>query len=238
MPMSTRRGGQTANIKQSSIWYSLALLLCLPLASASTAAPFTLSLEGGLFHSSGYFTRALLGGQSLRLQIDISQGALTVNYAKCTNCRVGDHRYDPLASTTGGTIACADPRCGRHTCKGLRGFKCGSCSAAGACCAADFLKLAKDGSGGGITTPPTCAFHQSFGKGSTANGSLSSDTLELSTKDSRGARLPEILFGAVMEESQSFEMPYVDGVLGMVSSDAKPSLIRSSHWGACRKHCF
>jgi Eukaryotic aspartyl protease len=191
----------------------LTLLTAVPAVAATE--PYTLALEGGLFHSSGFFTRASLGGQPLRLQVDISQGALSVPGANCINCRVGDQRYDPLASSTGGSLSCTDPKCGVGTCKGLHGYTCGSCSAAGACCAADVSKHGPDEGRARATGPPSCAFHLSFGKGNTGNGTLSSDVLELSLKGSGTLRVPNVLFGAIVEETRAFEMPYVDGVLGM-----------------------
>jgi hypothetical protein len=160
---------------------------------ASGGKPRRIELKGGLLHNSGFYAAATVGGQAMRLQVDFSQGAITVPAAGCTTCRVGDKRYDPQQSTTGLAVLCDDPRCGQTACDHT---KCASCSSGGACC--------------GPGEPASCAYNVAFADGSNANGTMYEDALELG-----GITVPNALFAAMYEESRLFEMPYVDGVLGL-----------------------
>jgi Eukaryotic aspartyl protease len=158
-------------------------------------APQRIELKGGLLHYSGYYAAARVGGQELKLQIDFSQGAITVPAEGCTSCRLGDHRYHPKQSANSLAVLCDDPRCGQNKCDRAR---CPSCSAGGACCAPSSDK------------PATCAFDVILADKSSANGTMYEDMLELN-----GITVPTALFGAMYEESRRFEMPYVDGAMGM-----------------------
>lgn len=192
---------------------SSVILVSLVLGQAKADSPriHKIPLHGGLLHSSGLVTDAQVGGQSIRLQIDISQGSLVVPGAGCSTCRIGDNRYDVFKSATGGKpVSCSDERCAENACENERssGGACDTCSSSDACCA-PMLKSDKS-STNPLEGTPLCAFNMRFSDSSSGNGSMMIDTVELS-----GLKVPNVMFGAMHQESKTFEMPYVDGVLGM-----------------------
>ncbi len=153
-------------------------------------------------HPSGFYFDAKVGGQNLKLQLDASYSSIIVPQKHCNGCRLGDRRYDPTKSASSHLISCADRRCERNKCS--RG--CHKCSDHGACCAA----------GGNA-----CAFNMIYGGGSTGNGSLYHDTLEIAGLKAK------VLFGAMQSETRNFEHAYVDGVFGVAFEK-----------GACHPGCI
>lgn len=65
-----------------------------------------------------------------------------------------------------------------------------------------------------------CAFNMFYGDGSSGNGTMYSDVLEIGTLKA------SVLFGAMHEESYNFELPYADGVFGLAFEE-----------GACHPAC-
>lgn len=178
------------------------------LASArqeSTPPSHTIPLKGGLLHASGFFFDAKVGGQPLTLQVDTTYSSLIVPRSGCVGCRVGDRRYDPKKSTAAATIACDDHRCSSEVdqCKSKM---CFSCSSKGNCC---------------VPKTNTCAFNVFYGDGSSGNGTLLSDNVEI------GDMKAQVLLGAMHEESHNFELPYADGVFGFAFQK-----------GACHPACI
>lgn len=151
-----------------------------------------IALQGGLMHPAGFYFDAKVGGQFMKLQFDTSYSSVIVPRKDCIGCRVGDHRYNPLASSDATSVSCKDPRCEKATCSSI--LNCQSCSDEGACCTANNV---------------ACAFNMLYGDGSSGNGSLYYDVVEFSGLK---AKVP---LGAMREESHDFEHAYVDGTFGI-----------------------
>eukprot|EP00190_Bangiopsis_sp_CCMP1999_P001475 CAMPEP_0198734834 /NCGR_PEP_ID=MMETSP1475-20131203/55419_1 /TAXON_ID= ORGANISM="Unidentified sp., Strain CCMP1999" /NCGR_SAMPLE_ID=MMETSP1475 /ASSEMBLY_ACC=CAM_ASM_001111 /LENGTH=437 /DNA_ID=CAMNT_0044498385 /DNA_START=229 /DNA_END=1543 /DNA_ORIENTATION=- len=69
-------------------------------------------ISGGITSLGMYYTYVKVGGQQVDLQIDTGSSTMALPRADCTNCRFGDHRYDPENSTgTPREILCHDTEC-------------------------------------------------------------------------------------------------------------------------------
>jgi hypothetical protein len=192
----------------------LSALCLLAGAARAAAAPQTVPLRGGLMHSSGFFLNATVGGQPFHLQVDTSQGALTLPDARCTTCRVGDRRYDAAKSGAGGAaVACRDARCDRETCSAGGTGECPICASGGRCCVPGPAAAAESVSifAGDAARGASCAFNLKFSEDMDGNGTMHVDTLQIDG----GAKIPGVLFGAMREETRSFEAAYADGTLGL-----------------------
>lgn len=181
----------------------LALLTVTFSQTAPKSSPKTIPLSGGLLHPSGFYLNATIGSQPFTLQIDISYASLLIPKIGCVGCRLGDRRYDP-AKTSTSPVPCADARCAAKSDQCKSGL-CYKCNSAGHCCTAE---------------TEDCAVNVVYGDGSAGNGTLYRDTLSFSGISA------DVLFGAMHEESHNFELPYVDGVIGLAYKA-----------GACRPVC-
>lgn len=227
----------------------LLLLTFLPLAAAfrfpgeptgtsardapKSRAPVRIALSGGVLHVSSFYFNASVGGQHFTLLADISYSSLILPRTGCSGCRVGNRRYHPKNSTTSSKIPCNDPVCRApqlHRCAAPQCFNCipnkgapadhestdGTTSAA-TCC----VEGASD-----------CAVNVQYGDGSSGNGTMFRDRLELRNDGGGGnedvavALQADVLLGAMHAESHDFELPYADGVFGMAFKK-----------GACRPAC-
>lgn len=173
-------------------------------------------------HTSGFIAEARMGGQVFEMQIDVSQGALTLPGVGCSTCRLGDHRYDPAKSKDGGgAVACDDDRCEENTCAAAGPGECPVCASPGRCCvnAPGHAEPAGPFSSA-LAARASCAFNLQFSLANNGNGTMHHDTLEFG-----GARMTKVLFGAMREETRIFEMAYSDGILGLgfQSSGRHPS---------------
>lgn len=159
-----------------------------------TARYHEVKLYGGIVSVGEYYARILIGGQTVRVQIDTGSATLALPMVECDSCRAGDMRYNITASDSGHArvVACGDPECQNDMCSS---FGCGACSSKGACCA--FSDEAK------------CAFRLRFGDGSGAQDVLVRDVLQWGD-----AKFP-VTFGGIRYDSPDFEPPRVDGILGM-----------------------
>ncbi|CDF40549.1 unnamed protein product [Chondrus crispus] len=158
----------------------------------------SIALSGGLFHTSGFFFNASVGGQPLRLNLDLSYSSLIIPRKGCVGCRVGDNLYDPALSPSATRVACDDARCAAHT-DVCHNNMCFACSRSGSCC---------------VEGAPDCAFNMLYGDGSSGNGTMYQDSLHVAGLDAT------ISFGAMHQESHNFELPYADGVLGLAFQKA------------------
>lgn len=210
----------------SRLWVFKLLIVALTFLSsmslAAAAGPHTVALKGGLMHTSGFITGAVVGGQSFEVQIDVSQGALTLPGVGCSTCRLGDHRYDPAKSKTGGgPVPCDDPRCEKDTCLSGAPGQCPVCATGGRCCVhAEGHAEPAGPFSAALASDASCAFNLEFSPAMNGNGTMYADTVEFG-----GATMPDVLFGAMREETRAFEMAYADGILGLgfQSSGRHPS---------------
>lgn len=173
-----------------------------PAAREKGAKSYTLPLGGGLLHTSGFYTEAKVGGQVMHLQIDTTYSSLIVPKVGCLGCRVGDRRYDPGKSEAAVAVPCKDDRCEEGSCKKGCGGKCGP---GARCCTTD---------------DQYCAVDMLYNDGSSGNGTMYEDVLEM------GDLKATVLLGAMEKETHTFELPYVDGVIGMAFQK-----------GACHPSC-
>jgi Eukaryotic aspartyl protease len=180
--------------------------------STASTGPQTIPLQGGLLHASGFIVESHVGGQAFHLQVDVSQGALTIPEVGCSTCRLGDRRYDYMKSTSKGhPVPCDDTLCDRNTCVAGAPGACPVCASGGRCCV--------PAPGSSEPTGPfsaadakdaACVFNLKFSDGMAGNGTMYEDSVVLG-----GATLPKVLFGAMREETGSFEVAYADGILGL-----------------------
>eukprot|EP00188_Purpureofilum_apyrenoidigerum_P000338 Plantae.Rhodophyta-Purpureofilum_apyrenoidigerum.ctg11420.p1 GENE.Plantae.Rhodophyta-Purpureofilum_apyrenoidigerum.ctg11420~~Plantae.Rhodophyta-Purpureofilum_apyrenoidigerum.ctg11420.p1 ORF type:complete len:443 (-),score=39.37 Plantae.Rhodophyta-Purpureofilum_apyrenoidigerum.ctg11420:38-1366(-) len=69
-------------------------------------------ISGGITSLGMYYTYIQVGGQQVDLQIDTGSSTMALPRADCTNCRRGDHRYNPESSKgTPREILCHDSEC-------------------------------------------------------------------------------------------------------------------------------
>lgn len=169
------------------------------------AKPQTISLGGGLLHTSGFYFNATVGGQPLLLNVDTSYSSLIIPKKGCVGCRVGDSQYDPKSSSSASSIGCSDAQCDANM-NQCSSKMCFDCSSKGNCC---------------VKGTEKCAFNMFYGDGSSGNGTMYQDKLEIAGLEAN------VLFGAMHEESHNFELPYADGVLGFAFQK-----------GACHPTCI
>lgn len=168
--------------------------------------PLTIPLGGGLLHTSGFFFNASVGGQHFALQVDTKYSSLIVPSTTCFGCRPGDQRYNMSKSNKAETITCDDNRCHHPNDPDCSDMQCFNCSPSGRCC---------------VENSRSCAFNVLYGDGSSGNGTLFSDQLEIQHLKT------DVLFGSMHEESHNFELPYADGAFGLGLKK-----------GACRPSCY
>lgn len=168
--------------------------------------PLTIPLGGGLLHTSGFFFNASVGNQYFTLQVDTKYSSLIVPSTACDGCRPGDHRYDMSKSSKSEVVTCGDDRCHHSHDPDCSDMQCFNCSPNDRCC---------------VENSQNCAFNVLYGDGSSGNGTLLSDQLEIQHLKA------EVLFGSMHEESHNFELPYADGAFGLGLKK-----------GACRPSCF
>lgn len=141
----------------------------------------------------------------MSLQVDTTYSSLIVPKTGCIGCRVGDRRYHPNKSKTSSVISCDADECASST-NQCESKTCFQCNSRGSCC---------------TKGTNNCAFNKFYGDGSSGNGTLFSDILEIGSMSTR------VLLGAMHEESHNFELPYADGVFGLAFQK-----------GACNPTCF
>lgn len=164
-------------------------------------------------HTSGFFTHVQVGGQHFHLQVDTSQGAMTVPGSSCPSCRIGDRRYNVSKSTAGGhAVGCGDDQCRpQYVCEGGGTGECPVCGSHGRCCVPNRpFASAQLGLGGMPPGGASCAYNLKFSEKMDGNGTMYSDSLKIGD-----VSVPKVLFGVMREETESFEMAYVDGMLGL-----------------------
>lgn len=166
----------------------------LSLRKTTTTNSITISLGGGLLHTSGFFFNATLGTQLFSLQVDSKYSSLILPATSCRGCRLGDNRYNASLSTNSQPIACDDDRCHNPDDEDCSDMRCFQCSQSGRCC---------------VENSEYCAFNVLYGDESSGNGTLYSDQLQIANFEAH------VLFGSMHEESHNFELPYADGVFGL-----------------------
>ncbi|CAN8070167.1 unnamed protein product [Agarophyton chilense] len=154
----------------------------------------SVDLLGGITAVGEYYTRILVGGQPVRVQIDTGSSTLALPVAGCSRCLPTDQRYNPRLSSSHHvrTVSCVHHLCQPDMCSS---HHCGACSATDACCAEH--------------NHDACAFRLSYGDGSYARGELMIDTL------SWGNVSAPVVFGGILDDSSDFQRDMVDGILGM-----------------------
>lgn len=146
----------------------------------------------------------------MRMQVDISQGAMVVPVVDCASCRIGGHMYDVSKSPSSGrsgkgkAILCSDERCAPPTVRNESTSSCdrsmcSSCAPNGGCCRP---RKGRD--------EALCRYDLVYTSRTRAEGALYQDSLDIGKLHVR-----ELLFGGVDNVSRTFEQPYVDGVLGL-----------------------
>lgn len=156
--------------------------------------PISVDLLGGITRVGEYYTRILIGNQPVRVQIDTGSSTLALPLAECDRCLPSDQRYNPRSSTSGAMrwVDCVNPLCRTDVCE-ARG--CKVCSSNDACCADE--------------NPQVCGFELKYGDGSLARGGLMVDEMTWGNVSAK------VVFGGILHDSQDFERPMVDGILGM-----------------------
>lgn len=177
----------------------------VPSRNHNDASSHTIPLGGGLLHTSGFYFNASVGGQRLMLNVDTSYSSLIIPKLGCVGCRVGDTRYDPAKSSSTAVIGCSDATCDAKL-NQCHSEHCFECSSKGNCC---------------VKGTQNCAFNMFYGDGSSGNGTMYADNLEIAGLKAN------VLFGAMHEESHNFELPYADGVMGFAFQK-----------GACHPACI
>ncbi|KAI0566260.1 Aspartic peptidase [Gracilaria domingensis] len=160
----------------------------------NVSRPVSVDLLGGITAVGEYYTRILVGGQPIRVQIDTGSSTLALPVAGCARCLPTDQRYNPRVSNSQHvrTVSCVHQLCQPDMCSV---HHCGACSATDACCAEH--------------NEQACAFRLSYGDGSYARGELMIDTLTW------GNVSAPVVFGGILDDSSDFQRDMVDGILGM-----------------------
>lgn len=159
-----------------------------------TSRSVQIDLLGGITQVGEYYTRISIGGQYVRVQVDTGSSTLALPLAECDRCLPSDQRYNPKLSHTGHArwISCNNDLCRPDSCSK---HHCDVCSAKDACCSQEY--------------PEACGFQLKYGDGSLARGALMVDLM------SWGGVSAPVIFGGILHDSEDFERPIVDGILGM-----------------------
>lgn len=149
-------------------------------------------IHGSITPLGEYFLTLSFGGQPINVQMDTGSSTLAVPLKRCKNCRHGDHRLDlTKTSTPSSIVSCSSSTCRTNSCYG----DCGACSAHGACCSKNLHSA--------------CSFSLTYADRSGVSGALVEADVGISTLVST------ITFGAILEETTSFETEDVDGIFGL-----------------------
>lgn len=153
---------------------------------------FSNPLHGSLTPLGEYYVTLTFGGQPVRVQVDTGSSTMAVPLLECSNCRKGDQRFDiSRAVGPASFIPCSSNQCRPNTCYA----NCGSCSPSRACCSRHH--------------PSGCSFYLRYADKSGVNGALVRADVGISSL------VTSVVFGAIMEETSSFESKEVDGIFGL-----------------------
>lgn len=175
-----------------------------PWAPPSTHAPIKAlrahqhpaqELKGNVVPLGEYYITLVFGGQPINVQVDTGSSTIAVPLLQCVNCVRNNHRFD-IADAIGeaGLIACDSNICRPNSCGASS--QCTTCSPKTRACCADLA-------------PKACGFYLSYADQSGVGGALAIADVEIANIKVRQA------FGAVLGETDDFEVNNVDGIFGM-----------------------
>ncbi|PXF47520.1 Cathepsin D [Gracilariopsis chorda] len=175
-----------------------------PWAPPSTQAPIKAlrtnhlsaqELKGSIVPLGEYYITLLFGGQPINVQVDTGSSTIAVPLLQCVNCVQNNHRFD-ISKAVGeaGLIPCDSSMCRPNSCSATG--QCTTCSQKTRACCSDLA-------------PKACGFYLSYADQSGVGGALAVADVEIANIKVRQA------FGAVLGETDDFEVNNVDGIFGM-----------------------